>query len=514
MALPTTTRTSGKSGIWNCLLVGVLVSALSASAVWWVWAKVSILFYGDAEAHLNTARRIWDSTTPGLDQLGTPWLPLPHLIMLPLVRIDPLWRSGLAGAIPSAACFVIACLFLFAAVRRFFASPLPAFAAVALFALNPNVLYLQSVPMNEPVFWAALLGLLYFTVRFSLTRHLAWAFAAGLAACAASLTRYEGWFLIPFVAAYFVFRRRIAGAVAFSVVAAAGPLLWLGYNWWLTGDALYFYRGLGSAMAIQANQPYPGKNDWWTALHYYRTAAGLAAGPGLSLASLAGLIAVVCKRSVWPLVLLLLPGAFYVWSMHSAASPIFVPVLWPGSYYNTRYGTAVLPFAAVAASAVVAVTPARARAWVACLLPLACALAWVIPPNPHRFVVWEESRANSVARRDWTQQAAEFLGPRYIPGTGILTTFGDVTGIFREAGIPLRETFTECNGLPWLAAVRRPELFLQREWAVVRGGDEAQSAITRAALRGIAYKLEKTIIVKGAPVVEIYRRTGGFHGPS
>ena len=65
-----------------------------------------LLYYGDAEAHLNIARRMLDSQTPGYDQFGTPWLPVPHLLMLPFVRRDAWWRSGLAGAIPSALCFV------------------------------------------------------------------------------------------------------------------------------------------------------------------------------------------------------------------------------------------------------------------------------------------------------------------------------------------------------------------------------------------------------------------------
>ena len=50
------------------------------------------------------------------------------------------------------------------------------------------------------------------------------------------------------------------------------------------------------------------------------------------------------------LLLLALPGAFFVWSMHSGVVPIFMPHLWPHSYYNTRYGLAVLPLLAVAAA--------------------------------------------------------------------------------------------------------------------------------------------------------------------
>jgi len=502
-----------QSPLLHGLCVGALLSLLSAGAVWMAYAQGWLLYYGDAESRLNTARRIFDSTTPGIDQLGTPWLPLPHVLMLPLVKRDDLWQSGLAGSIPAAACFVIAGVFLFAAARRIFDSPAVALVAAALFALNPNVLYLQAIPMAESVFWAALLALLYFTVRFGQTAGWGAAIGAGVAACAASLTRYEGWFLVPFVALYMA-RRRIGAALVFCLLAGAAPLFWLGYNWWITGDALYFYRGPGSAGVIQGDAPYPGKNDWWVALRYYRAAAQLCAGPVLAIAAIAGAVAAMVKRAFWPLLLLLLPAAFYVWSMHSSGAPIFVPVLWPNSYYNTRYGSSALPLLALAAAALVAVVPPRARKWAAAAVIVACTAPWLLHPHPGYWVTWEESRVNSVARREWTRQAAEFLAPRYTQGSGILTTFGDITGIYRAAGIPLRDTFTECNGLPWLATVRRPELFLRQEWAVVKGGDQAQSGITRAALRGITYRLEKTIIVKGAPVIEIYRRTGGNHGPS
>src|SRR5579862_6620663 len=93
----------------------VLLAAISVAGVWWCWSRGYTLYYGDAEAHLNIARRILDSRTPGPEQLGTVWLPLPHLLMMPFVMRDGWWRSGWAGAIPSAASFVIAGAFLFAA---------------------------------------------------------------------------------------------------------------------------------------------------------------------------------------------------------------------------------------------------------------------------------------------------------------------------------------------------------------------------------------------------------------
>jgi hypothetical protein len=223
-------------------------------------------------------------------------------------------------------------------------------------------------------------------------------------------------------------------------------------------------------------------------------------------AGLAGIAASLAKRVVWPLLLLALPGAFYIWSIHSAATPIFVPTLAPHTYYNTRYGLAVLPLLALASASLVSFAPRRARGAAALLVIAAGTVYWAVHPGPESWITWKESAVNSEGRRQWVHEAAEFLGPRYVRGSGILTSFGDLTAIYREMGIPLRETFTGDNGVPWLATVTRPDLFLWQEWAVVMGGDAAQSAVNRAGRYGIHYRLEKTIVAPRSPVIEIYRR--------
>jgi Dolichyl-phosphate-mannose-protein mannosyltransferase len=495
---------------FNVLIVLAALFLLSAAAITVFYSNGWLLYYGDAEAHLNIARRMVDSRTPGYDQVGTVWLPLPHWLMLPFVRVDALWLNGMAGAIPSAIAFLLAGTFLYAAAYRIFDCTSAALAATGLFALNPNVLYLQSVPMTESLFFACLLALLYFTVRFRDTQGWSAVVGAGIAACAATLTRYDGWFLLPFGAVYFLIaarRNRIAVALLFGSLAGLGPLFTLGHNWWLTGDALNFYRGPYSPRAIQGNASYPGRNDWREAFLYYRTAAQLCAGPFLPLIALAGAVAALYRRAFWPLLLLALPGVFYIWSMRlSGGTPIFIPVLPPFSYYNSRYGLAVMPLFALAAAGLVSVTPRPLRAILAMLVVLAAVIPWIAHPAPSNWVTWEESRVNSVARREWTRQAADYLRPRYVRGSGILTGFGDLTGVYRTLGIPLRETFTPDNGLPFDAAVLRPELFLHEPWVVTMGGAAAQTAVNRAARLGIVYSLEKTIIVKDAPVIEIYRR--------
>lgn len=115
-------RPAQSGGWWDTLLTTVVVALLSAAAVRLGWQRGYTLYYGDAQCHVGIARRVIDSRTPGIDQLGTPWLPLPHLLMLPLVGDDYLWQTGLAGAIPSAVCFVLAAGFLFAAAKSAFSS--------------------------------------------------------------------------------------------------------------------------------------------------------------------------------------------------------------------------------------------------------------------------------------------------------------------------------------------------------------------------------------------------------
>jgi hypothetical protein len=484
--------------------VACLLSLLSAAAVWYFFSHGWLQWYGDAEAHLNHARRIFDSRHPGYDQIGSPWLPLPHLLILSFVQIDGWWRSGIAGAVPSAAFFVLGGTFLFASVWRIFNSAAAAVAATSIAALNPNLLYLQSTSMNEAIFFGTFMAVLYFTLRGS-------AAGAGIAACAGTLTRYEGWFVLPFLSLYFL-RRGLRPAIVFSLLAGMGPIYWLFHNWYLSGDPLDFYRGPSSAMAIQGAAVYAGQHNWRLAFYYYRHAVQLCAGLPLVILALAGSVAALRKGAPWALLLLALPPAFFVWSVHSAGLPIHMPHLWPHSYYNTRYALAALPLLALAAASLVAAAPERRRAAVASLVILAATLPWLRQPNPESWITWMESRENSDGRRAWTNEAADFLAKRYVRGSGIITSFGDLTGIYRKMGLPLKETFTECDGLAWEATIRRPDLFLWQEWAVAMQNDQVDRAVHLAIQYGIRYELEKTIVKKNEKIIRIYHRAGGMRG--
>src|SRR5271156_418945 len=97
--------------------VAQLAACVSFISFAYYFQHSGLLLYGDAVAHINIARRVFDSRTPGLLQLGTVWLPLPHLLMIPFLLFDSAWQSGIGGSIPSMVAYVIGAAGIFRLVR-------------------------------------------------------------------------------------------------------------------------------------------------------------------------------------------------------------------------------------------------------------------------------------------------------------------------------------------------------------------------------------------------------------
>jgi hypothetical protein len=214
-------------------VLGSLAAILGtiAAAVYWR-AGLSLSHY-DARAHLVVARRIFDSLTPSWEQIGAVWLPLPHVLNALPVQIDWIYRTGAFAIAISVASFAITVACISAIVRKIADSRTGAILAATLFALNPNVLYLQSTPMTEPLLFAlAALVLLHLT-EWSMSTSYAdsnESVRVRPAACwtivAACLTRYEAWPIVGaavVLAAYVKWRR----GTVFTVVLheAAKPAL-------------------------------------------------------------------------------------------------------------------------------------------------------------------------------------------------------------------------------------------------------------------------------------------------
>jgi hypothetical protein len=505
-----------RANVLELIVVAALALVTIGIAAAWFFHRDYILYYGDAQAHLNISRGIIDSRTPGYEQIGSVWLPLLHVLCLPFVGNDMLWSTGLAGTIPVACCFLVAVVFFYLAAREAYGAVLPAAVTVACFALNPNVLYLSSIPMTETVFFAAVSIQLFALLRFRRTQSLKLVVLAAAGSMSASLTRYDGWFLIPFVTlGFFLLARknRFRIALLFACLGSLVPLYWMAHNQWATADALSFYRGPYSAKGIylrglaEGHPRDPVDHNLHLSLLYYFTAGRFCAGWPLIVIGAAGLAAAFRIKRYGAIVFLLLTPCFYVWSMYSTGQPIHIPNLYPFSYYNTRYGLAVVPLCGFAAGALVIATPRRWRA-LGIALPLLAAAGWLANPSEQNWICWRESKFNSDSRRFWTDEVAEFLKANYHRGEGILYAEGDIPGALCRARIPLAEALTQGNGPAYLANAYEPGRVPLMKWVIVMAADRDPLArnIDTANWRKTVYAPVLEIHTKYDPVVRVYKR--------
>jgi len=458
-----------------------------------------VLLYGDAVAHMNIARRVFDSKTPGLLQLGTVWLPLPHLLMIPFLLSDEMWRRGVGGSMPSLIAYVLGVVGVFRLVRGALSrnteaegdapARIAAWTAALVYAANPNLIYMQTTAMGESLYLALFIwAIVYFSE--SIRGNALALIKCGLCLAAACLTRYDGWFLsVALVTAAvllsmlakpgdkaFVLSR--AAMAKFVLIAAAAPILWLAYNGIVYRNPLEFENGPYSAKAIErrtqtsGNPGHPGSGNLIVAgLYFVKSAeANVAENPWLQRAwILLVLVAAVAGKFAnrrvatseastlparWALGFLLVPLPFYALSVAYGGVPLFVPAWWPFTRYNVRYGLQLLPaFAAALAMLVYFVVRSEAWNW---RLRLACMLGIFAFVTASYASIWsaepislQEAEINMRTRNHLEAQVAGWL--QKLPSNSTLLMYlGDHVGAVQQAGIPLKHVINEGNHRVWM----------------------------------------------------------------
>jgi len=515
--------------------VASLTALVSIFSFLLYWRNGSLLLYGDAVAHINIARRVFDSRTPGPLQLGTVWLPLPHLAMMVFLVSDWTWQTGVGGSIPSLIAFVFGAVGIFRLVRsslNWRSQPEPmariaAWLAVIIYSANPSLVYLQTTAMTEPLYLAFFIWTVVHLNEFAQTNALRDErddpdAASSLRKCgfyvaAACLTRYDGWLLAACVIAL-AFIAIIRGNQTrylsrewkkLILVASAVPILWLSYNGIIYRNPLEFANGPYSAKAIEQRSAnagaavHPGTNDLVVSGSYFLKAAETnLAVSGLQklwiLLVLAGTaLALVFYSRFWPLLLLWLPFPFYALSVAYGGVPIFVPDWWPFSFYNARYGLQLLPAFGVFVALLVYYLSEFAKNKIATVAIAISAMlfvglcygqVWRAQPICFR-EAWINSRTRNALERELAGTLSKL--PR---DSTLLMYLGDHVGAVQQAGIPLRSVIYEGNhrtwkrpadpeGL-WEKALADPSAYA--DFVVAIEGDPVARAIQRQSLFPIA----------------------------
>jgi hypothetical protein len=424
------------------------------------------------------------------------WLPLPHVLNMIPVQVDAWYRNGASGVVISIVAMALAAWSLSSIILRTTGSIVAACTGAALLLANPNVLYLQSTPMTEP--------LLFGLTLFSIAATAAWIdgyppveggrdpslqtrpwlppsgrrpTVPGLALAGACLTRYEAWPItaaILLLAGAVLMRRGVPWRHAFADLArlAAWPLAavvvfsansrWVVGTWFAPGD--FFVPENVEALGHPL-----------VAWRQVREGLRELAGPVLPRAGYVGAALLVwgwarsSRRA--PLVLLLALFA-------AAALPVLAYT--QGHPFRIRYDVPLVIASAALAGGGIAVLwrPLRVAAAVLVLV-LTMRHAW---PIDHQapLVLESQREASNMAGR---QAVTSYLRQHY-DRRPIMMSMGSLGHYMHDlslAGFDLEDFLHEGNGEIWTFAMLQPRG--HAGWLIIERSAEGGDALHHASLR-------------------------------
>jgi hypothetical protein len=492
-----------------------VLAAVGGTLVAWHYHRLGLtLSHYDARGHLVVARRIVDSITPGWQQIGAVWLPLPHLLNLIPVQSDLMYRTGASGVVISVVSFAVSVGALAWIVQTLSGSALGGAAAAAVFALNPNVLYLQSTPMTEPL----LLGLTTLAVALlvnwcragrrtdlpplapaSETRSASGA-AVGWVLALACLTRYEAWPVTASALAAATWTcwrrgdtfsgaaRRVLTIATYPALAVTGFAIFsrVVIGEWFVADGFFVpeNKALGSPLVAAAEV-------LWGMHRLSGSFVTIIAAVGLCALVGAGLFT---RRGADALVALALAGVAAVpWSAFASGHP-----------FRIRYMVPLVAIQAIGAGVAVGwFRPLRVGA----ALLVGLAVAFELHPTDVRAPMVVEAqwdRPNVPAR----QHVTDCLRDAY-DGEKIMASMGSLGHYMQETsrdGFALRDYLHEGNGDLWLAALTGPHPYAG--WVIVEEKSEGGDMLAKLAREHPHFLDGYARVCDGAGLV-LYRRTTG-----
>lgn len=461
--------------------VALFAAIASGCAYAYFLSKGIALGYADSISHLQIAARTLNSPTAGFAQLGGVWLPVPHILMLPLIWVDSFYYSGFAGSAVSMASYVVACVYIFKIVRDLTNRRAPAIAGTLVFALNPNVLYMQSTPMTELLFFATITAATYYVQKWIQTadhaRGYPSLFAAALALFIGCLTRYEAWVVTFVLAAVVLFaawrkfgRHAVEGVLlTYLFFAGAAVVFWIGWNALIFGNPLNFQNGEYAKPSLWVSEGEKAVGNPLVSMQTYWYAIVDNLGILLVITMLAGAVLLVVKNrklDKLPALGLLMMAPFFVVALMVGQRPLHVAQI-TGDIYNVRFGLLMVIPAAIIVGYLVSLLPTRAylfglaAACVVTLIPL-------IPGGPTGAVTAREGSL-FIGLEDNVRQTSEYLSAHYEDGEVILIeSFGNESILF-NARVPLTNNVYEGSYQKWDPALSDPP-GQQIKWIVMRAG--------------------------------------------
>ena len=335
-------------------LIVLLTTLISVWAYVWYSRNGLNYGYGDALSRMMIARRVVDGRTPGIAQLGTTWLPLQPILMLPLIWNDTLFHDGFAGSFPSMVAYVIASVYIYRMVRLLFSARGAAWVGALVFIINPSVVYMQTTAMSEIPMICTATAAIYYMLVWTRSFHTADLIKSAVAVFAGTAIRYDGWPLavaFALVVVYAAWRHlgyqgAEAWAILYGLLAFAGCAAWVIYNQVIFHDPLLFVFFGNSKNSVDLAGA-PAYHNAKLAFEMYGYASGDTVGwVTMALAAVGFIVFLVRYRlqaSMLPVYALLIPFVYYWLTFFLGFDSIFVPQLGFHQYWNSRFGLQLVP---------------------------------------------------------------------------------------------------------------------------------------------------------------------------
>lgn len=476
------------------------------------------LSYNDARSHLDIGRRVVEGLKPGLAQLGSVWLPLNHILMIPLIWNDWMWHSGFAGAVWNMLSFVGTGYMVYLLLNRLGVGLLGQIVGVTVFAANLNVLYLQATAMTEP--------LLLFTMTVGCYYLLAWHQTDSTLALVKSafwimlstLVRYDGWFLLV-VSGLLVIRqlwssgvilstwserlKRVEGmTILFLTLAAIGVLAWFMWNLLIFNDPLYFMLGPFSAHAqqlvMEAAGALPTKRNILLSLKVYTYAFFYSSYTYPAILSLFAYFLMWRDKTIsqaikWATLAFWAPLIFNIISLYLGFSVIYVQGISGDTWFNIRYGVMLAPTVAI----MLGYLTDRARLFRSLIIGTLLLVTIFAFGNADAVSI-DDARVGSSQKN--VSEVSGYLGDNVKNEKGfILISAASHDAIIFSSGLPMKRFIHEGTGKYWESATTNPDHWAR--WIIMRTYDDADLA-WRAVSRTPGFA--KYTRVAAYPFADIY----------
>jgi hypothetical protein len=494
-------------------VVGLTGLMLSLVAALLAYRTGSNTWYADSLSHLTIARRIFDSQAPGFQQLGTVWLPLPHLLLIPFVANLWMWSSGVGASLLGAGCAAATATAVYRIAARLGFGRAGRLVAVLVLWTNVSYLYICTTALTEPVLIAAfactIAGLVHWATAARPMSGGELAVFAGLPAMVAMLSRYEGWVLVVSMVVYiaaveyrrmggrtqhpwrFIALHRILPALAAPAFGVLCPFVgvgwWLAYNYAIYHDPLEFMTGPYSALRQQADDIARGivttKGNLGISLTVYDWSLWEILGGVVVVAGALGFLLLFFTEGL-SIRVLTLGLAFSTYVFMVASLYLGQTVIWndhsmPPSLWNVRFAVSPIVFFALGTAAFVdrlggwlrrtprsAGAPGRrllaAGPAVVVALALLAQFGWWARDPGTRSPVVAEGHLSLVLR---PTKVIDYLRRHYDGGHILMNESAPRNAIIPLVGLPNRDYWDVSTGAGYDAALKSPTT--HATWIVV-----------------------------------------------